>query len=134
MIDENLINTLYKDNSIRLKLILEPIPQKVKPIVIQQDVLDGYIIRYFVRQVNDINYIVEVDEQQYTKFKSNPRFIVTKFKWKIVGKKETVYLDVGVNIYGVEDMNRIEVANKDLTFGGLKRYISDYLEYWVAES
>ncbi len=50
-----------------------------------------------------------------------------------MGKKETYMLLTGANIYGVGDMNRIEVANADLVFGGLKNYISDYLEFWFSE-
>jgi hypothetical protein len=83
--------------------------------------------------VNDITLIVEIDKNQYENIKSNARFISVEMKWRIVGKKETKMFYTGANIYGVGDMNRIEVANLDVKFGGLKNYISDYLEFWFSE-
>lgn len=133
MIDVDLIKKLYKDKESELSDILDKTPVQRLPIVTQQDTKRGFLTRYFVRQVNDVNYVVEVDKNQYEDFKENPRFITTKLEWKIVGKKETIRYNTGVNSYGVEDINRITVADTDLTFGGLRKYISSYLEYWVAE-
>jgi len=94
----------------------------------------GYIMRYFIRPVNDKTVVMEIDKNQYENLKSNTRFITASVKWKIVGVKETRTLLTGITIYGIGDMNRIEVANVDLNFGGLKTYISDYLEFWFSES
>jgi hypothetical protein len=133
MIDQKILDSLYKSNEQQLKEFLEPIPQQISPIVTQKDVTNKYMIRYFVRQVNDQLYVVEVNKQQYESFKTNPRFITVKIKWKIIGKKETTVLSSGAKIYGVDDQNRIEVETADLTFGGLRSYITSYLEYWFSE-
>jgi predicted transcriptional regulator len=133
MIDMKLLQQLYKPRQKELMAILDTTPKQVMPVVIQSDARIGFIVRYFVRQVNDISFIVEVDRKQYDDFKENPRFIVTKLNWKIVGKKETVYLQNNTSIYGVEDQNKLIVSNADLTFGGLSSYITNYLEYWTAE-
>jgi hypothetical protein len=133
MIDEELLTKLYKDKESDLREILDKTPEPKKPFVVQKDAENGFVIRYFVRLVNDKDFVVEVDQTQYQDFKANPRFIATQLKWKIIGKKETYKLNTGVNVYGVADQNRIAVSNTDLTFGGLSRYISDYLEFWIAE-
>lgn len=134
MIDKDLLEKLYKNKQQELTKILDPTPQPVLPIITQKDTEVGYLTRYFVRSVNDITYVVEIDKKQYQTFKNNPRFVTTSIKWKIVGKKETTKLSSGVNLHGVEDLNRITVANADLTFGGLHKYITNYLEYWVMEN
>jgi predicted transcriptional regulator len=133
MIDMKLLQQLYKPRQKELMAILDTTPKQVMPVVIQSDARIGFIVRYFVRQVNDISFIVEVDRKQYDDFKVKPRFIVTKLNWKIVGKKETVYLQNNTSIYGVEDQNKLIVSNADLTFGGLSSYITNYLEYWTTE-
>jgi hypothetical protein len=133
MIDTDLIQKLYKSDEQRLTRILDETPTQSLPIVTQTDAKNGFITRYFARQVTDKGFIVEVDNSQYEELKENPRFVTVKIKWKIVGKKQNMTLLNGVTIYGVEDTNRVVVSEADLTFGGLLKYITSYLEYWFAE-
>lgn len=131
MIDTDLLNTL--NNATRIESILENTPQYVKPTITQINADNGFLVRYFVRQTNDVTFIVEVDSNQYSRFKKNPRFITTEVRWKIIGKLDTIKLRSGANLYGVKDVNRIAVADADLTFGGLRNYITDYGEFWLRE-
>lgn len=131
MIDRNLLDKL--SNAKQITKILENTPQQFKPIVTQADSERGFLTRYFVRQTNDKTFIVEVDKNQYSRFKENPRFITTQLEWKIVGKLDTIKLQTGANLYGIKDVNRITVADADLTFGGLRDYISNYEEFWLRE-
>lgn len=133
MIDNELLNKLYKNESEKLTSILESIPQQISPTVTQSDSDAGYIMRYFIRQANDTTFVTEIDKKQYERFKQNPRFTVVEVKWKIVGKLETIKYNTGVNLYGVKDQNRITVANADLTFGGLRNYITNYEQFWLRE-
>jgi hypothetical protein len=133
MIDTALLQKLYKTDEQRLTRILDEMPTQSLPIVTQTDAKNGFIIRYFVRQVTDKNFIVEVDNAQYEELIENPRFVTAKIKWQIVGKKQTLQKNNGIYVYGVEDINRIAVSEVDLTFGGLLKYITSYLEYWFAE-
>jgi hypothetical protein len=132
MIEETLLNLLA--NSQQISKTLESSPQPTKPIITQSDADRGFITRYFVRQTNDNTFILEVDSKQYTRFKENPRFITAEVKWKIVGKLDTIKYTNGANLYGIKDLNRIAVADADLTFGGLRNYIIDYAEYWLREN
>jgi len=133
MIDTDLLQKLYKSDEQRLTNTLDKMPSQVLPIVTQSDAKNKFIMRYFVRQVTDKDFIVEVDNSQYYELKENPRFVTTEIKWKIVGKKQNMTLLNGVTIFGVEDTNRVVVSEADLTFGGLLKYITSYLEYWFAE-
>lgn len=133
MIDTKLLNQLYQKNAERLSKILLSRPTPVRPIVTQTDAEKTFIYRYFVRSTNDVDFIVEVDKIQHQEFKKNPRFITAEVKWKIVGKQNNENLQNNIIVYGTTDLNRQAVANADLTFGGLRKYIQDYAEFWVAE-
>jgi hypothetical protein len=136
MINNSLINKLFKSDTDRnnWKYYLNQHPVSTRPVVTQNDARNGYLTRYFVRTINTKLDIAEVDEKQYETFVKNPRFVTTKLRWKIVGKKETTKTSSGVLNEGVIDINRQETANKDLTFGGLRSYIVDYGEFWFGES
>lgn len=133
MIDSKLLNQLYPDKEKNYTKILLEFPTAIAPVVTQSDAEQGYLTRYFVRAANDISLVVEIDKKQFESLKKNPRFVTTSIKWKIVGKKETEYRPSGVPVYGTMDSNRQIVANADLTFGGLRTYIQDYGQFWVAE-
>lgn len=133
MTDFELLQRLYPRDANEMRETMEILPSTVKPIVTLRDAENKYIIRYFVQMVTDPNFIVEVDKTQYEDLKSNPRFLTLQLKWKIVGKKESERKSSNVVIYGVGDINREAVLNADLTMKGLKRYITNYTEYWFAE-
>lgn len=133
MIDNKLLKKLYPDKEKQLTKLLLESATTVNPVVTQSDAEQGFLLRYFVRAANDVDFVVEIDKKQFESLKKNPRFLTTTVKWKIVGKKENDYRKDNVTVYGVIDINRQTVANADLTFGGLRKYIQDYAEYWVAE-
>jgi len=134
MIDTKLLEQLYPKKVNEYNKILQEAPVFVSPVVTQQDAENGFITRYFVKSANDSNFIVEIDIKQFTSLQNNPRFATTKLRWKIVGKKETFQLLSGPIVYGVADVNRQVVSNTDLTFGGLRKYIVDYEQFWVGET
>lgn len=134
MTDKKLFTKLYPKTAEKLIPKLEAMPEYVRPVVTLSDKDDKFITRYFVRVVNDVQMITEVDKKQYNEFKDNSRFITTELRWKIVGKKETIKQSNGIELFGTIDTNKIAVTNADLTFGGLRNYITNYSEYWVGES
>ena len=134
MTDKKLFTKLYPKTAEKLIPKLEAMPEYVRPVVTLSDKDNKFITRYFVRVVNDVQMITEVDKKQYNEFKDNSRFITTELRWKIVGKKETIKQSNGIELLGTIDTNKIAVTNADLTFGGLRNYITNYSEYWVGES
>lgn len=133
MIDNELLQKIYPQKANEYERIIDKMPTPSKVIITQQDVANKYVTRYFIRAVNDKTHIIEINKKEYTKFNINPRFICCELRWKIVGKKNTLTVSSGAMLYGVEDTNRITVSDVDLTFGGLRNYISDYLEHWFSE-
>ena len=134
MIDLTLLQTLYPTRTNQLSRLLQETPTPSIPVVTQGDAEQGFIDRYFVRTANNEGLVVEIDKKQYESFRKNPRFITTKLRWKIVGKKENTIIPAGAIVYGIADTNRNTVANADLTFGGLRKYIQDYAQFWVGET
>lgn len=134
MTDKKLFNKLYPMVADRLIPKLEMTPEYIRPVVTLADKDNKFLKRYFVRRVTDLSLIVEIDKKQYNEFKTNSRFITTEINWKIVGKKETIKQSNGIELFGTIDTNKIAVTNADLTFGGLRNYITNYSEFWVGES
>jgi hypothetical protein len=135
-IDETILQQLYSGTAQEKQFpkILTQAPYSVVPIITTTERDRGYLIRYFIRSVSDTSYILEIDKRQYELFKQNPRFVTTQVKWKIVGKTETTITEYGAKNLGVRDYNILQVSKADLTFGGLQRYIRNYLEYWISET
>lgn len=134
MIDTQILNERYPDRVRELSKLLQESPAHTIPTVTQNDARAGYIDRYFARLANETLAVVEIDKKQLQSLKNNPRFVTTTIRWKIVGKKENTYLPNNIIIYGIIDINKQTVANADLTFGGLRAYIGDYAQFWVAEN
>jgi hypothetical protein len=132
-IDTNFLRQLYANQSQEktFPTSLTAAPTSALPIITSVEVADGFVTRYFIRSVTDTSYILEIDKRQYELFKQNPRFVTTQVKWKIVGKTETTITEYGAKNLGVRDYNILQVSKADLTFGGLQRYIRNYLEYWL---
>ena len=135
MIDQSVLEMMYGNTAKRktVENLLKNTPSPVTPVITQSDVLRKYFTRYFVRPTSDKTRVMEIDESQYMQFKENPIYVTTQIKWKIVGKQESDTTPYGARIYGVKDTNIKTVSVADLTFGGLTRYIRDYLEFWFSE-
>lgn len=123
----------YAARSSKWLYMLGEFPAHSNPIVTKSDLTRGYITRYFVRPISEPDFTTEVDQDQYSKFIRNDRFICASVNWKIVGKKETTVDKDGIIKYGTIDFNKNLIKKADLTFGGLTRYIDNYEEFWVQE-
>jgi hypothetical protein len=61
------------------------------PNPIEDDYRKGYIERYFIQKANDTNsYIYEVGKRFYSDISTNPFYINTIVKWKIIGNDEEI--------------------------------------------
>jgi hypothetical protein len=134
MTDIRLFRKIYPQSADKLIPKMEVMPEYVKPVVTLSDKDDGFVMRYFVRPTVNVNLVVEVDKKQYSEFKNNSRFITIEIRWKIVGKLETIKQLNGIELFGTIDTNKIAVSNADLTFGGLRNYITNYSEFWLGET
>lgn len=134
-ISRDFLNQLYTQSTADDLLDkMSDTPTPYKPIVTQQDAEQGFLTRYFVRLVTDKESIMEVNLNEYSRLRENPRFVTAQVRWKIVGVKETTITTAGAKNLGVKDYNILETSKADLTFGGLQRYIRNYLDFWLAEN
>jgi hypothetical protein len=135
MTDRNLIDNLIKNNRNWLNITDSGLqsPTQYFPVITQDNLRDGYLFRYFSKIANQ-NSVVEINKYDYEQLKDNPRFVTAKIKWKIVGPIETTKTFSGATNYGIRELNRRAIEREDLTFGGLRGYIRDYIQYWVGES
>jgi hypothetical protein len=132
-INNDLLNKLYPNKSISQQRGMEASPSPVKLVVTNDDVDNKVVTRYFIKSANSNSQLMEIDAQQFAKFKTNNRFLTIKIDWKIVGNPKTNILPNGVVDLGVEDYNKEQVRKADITFGGLSTYIRDYLEFWYSD-
>lgn len=116
-IDKNIDVVIYK-NLTKFKKLEFAIEKKTKPT--EKDYKNGYMLRYFLRQVNNVqSKIIEVDKSQFTKFKNEDFYIKLEIKWKITGELQEI-IDTNLNI--------INIANK--TIAGIKNLLENkLLEY-----
>ena len=66
------------------------------PKLKESDYNKGFIIRYFVQKVNDLNSsIYEIKSSSYSSYNNNPYFIASNIRWRIKGPKKTIYDEDG---------------------------------------
>lgn len=93
-----------------------------KPNISQENIKNGFIFRYFIRQSNNINCnIVEIDKIQYEKFKNDYFYTKLILKWKITGNKQDIYDENLKTLYKSENIMK----------GILDKYKNNLLEYVI---
>jgi len=104
------------------------------------DVKNGYMMRYFIKQKNDITKpVIEIDEKQYKKVKAKDGANINGYlydklslRWKIKGPRKDQFTDRTkkvVRIYGVEDSNRRTVFAKNMKMPGLSDALRDLTQH-----
>jgi hypothetical protein len=89
------------------------------PTPTEDDYRRGYIERYFIQKANDENsYIYEVNKKFYSDIKSNPFYINTTVKWKIVGNDEEI-----------KDANFKSIKLASNIIKSISLYLPNYLQF-----
>lgn len=79
----------------------------------------GYITRYFLQKVNDVDSeIFEVSEFNFNRFSENSFFMVKKLNWRLIGPKEDIK---------ESNFKSIKLASKDMP--KLPLYLPNYLQF-----
>jgi len=101
-------------------------PVTVFRIILDDDYDNGYIERFFVQKRNNpINTIMEIDYDQYSNIGPDPGNINSLLynsifiRWKISKLNKDI----------MSTLNKIEVDTANVIFPGLKKYITNYLEF-----
>ncbi len=104
-------------------------PLTNKPKITQIDINNGYVTRYFVRNVST-KVVTEVDKKQYDTFKQNTLYETVDFPWVITGLANDVIATDGKIIYGTKHKNTVTTQFYDKKLPGLTRLLNNPLEYF----
>ena len=100
-----------------------------KPKVTQTDILNGYVSRYFVRNVST-KVVTEVDKKQYEAFKLNALHETLELQWNISGFANNIISTDNRIIYGTKHKNSVTIQFYEKRLPGLQRILRDPLEYF----
>ena len=104
-------------------------PQTNKPKIKQRDIDNGFVTRYFVRNVST-KMITEVDKVQYDKFKSNAFFETLELPWEFTGFANDTLATDNTIIYGTRHKNVVTTEFYNKRMPGLNRLLRNPLEYF----
>lgn len=106
------------------------------PIPTDSDYKKGYIMRSFIKKVNDIGFIIEISPEEYDNFQNGTvdydvsYYLTYQIMWKLTGPLNNVRLGQYETRAGIIDTNKrlVETANK--TFLGITDFIGgDYTKF-----
>jgi len=104
------------------------------------DIANGYMMRYFIKQKNDdTKSVIEIDKKQHKAVKKKDGKNINGFlyekcslRWKITGPRNDVYYDKdrkSIKSYGIEDTNRRTVYAKNKTMAGISSALRDLTQH-----
>lgn len=101
-------------------------PKLFFPIITKDDYDNGYIERFFVQKRNNpVNTVIEISYDEYTNIGTDPGNINSMawnnvfIRWKISKLTPDI----------LSTLNKMEVDIAEIVFPGLKKYLSNYLEF-----
>lgn len=103
----------------------------VQITITPQDISLGYIIRYFLKKVNESVYI-EISKAQFNSYQSNldtNMYQSASCKWYISGPKETVLTPIFKP--GVIELNTNSIMQLQKTLPGISEKLNNPLQYYT---
>jgi len=101
-----------------------------KPKITQTDINNGYVTRYFVRNVST-KVVTEIDKKQYEAFKNNVLYERIEFPWVITGLANDQLSTDNKIIYGTKHKNTVTTQFYNKRLPGLDRVLRNPLEYFI---
>ena len=135
---ENVKSTIAEKTGVSLKKVQanRRAPTPYFPIPTEFDYKKGYIMRSFVKKVNDLGFITEISDEEYDSFQNGTvdydvsYYLVYQIMWKLTGPLNSTRVGQYDVRAGIIDTNKrlVETANK--TFLGITDYIAgDYTKF-----
>lgn len=104
--------------------------------ITQQHIDQGYLIRYFIKKINETK-ILEIDESQYNKFTENlfdtNMYVATKIYWFVSGETADQTVN-GILEKGVVSKNLDQIKQGVSKVPGLSNLLADPLQYYTDTS
>lgn len=111
-------------------------PTPYFPFVIEADYKKGYLVRSFVKKVNDKGFVIEISSEEYANLKNGTvnydvsDYLSIQIFWKITGPLNTVRVSQYDIRNGIIDTNKRLVENANKTFLGITDFIGgDYTKF-----
>lgn len=104
-------------------------PYANTPKITQTDINNGYVTRYFVRNIST-KAITEVDKKQYDMFKTNVLYEKLDLRWGISGFANNKLAADNNIIYGTKHSNSVITQFYNKRLPGLNRLLSNPLQYF----
>jgi len=124
-------------NSIKIRAIGErgaPVPYF--PFATEADYKKGYLLRSFLKKVNDKGFVIEISNEEYANFSNGivdydvSDYLSLQILWKLTGPLNTVRLSQYDIRSGIIDTNKRLVENANKTFLGITDFIGgDYTKF-----
>lgn len=120
-------------NNLKLiKITSSETPRAYVPTISINDIQTGYITRFFIKKVNELN-IIEIDQQQYNDYSTIfdiRLYSVVKIKWFISGNLQDSF-ENNVMIPGILSKNSKEVVEANSIMPGLIDKLTNLQEYYI---
>lgn len=111
-------------------------PTPYFPIPNEFDYKKGYIMRSFVKKVNDLGFITEISDEEYDNFQNGTvdydvsYYLVYQIMWKLTGPLNSTRVGQYDVRAGIIDTNKRLVENANKTFLGITDFIGgDYSKF-----
>jgi hypothetical protein len=129
----NIVSAIENSKAIDLKKVsaLKGAPTPYFPIPTESDYVKGYILRSFIKKVNDLGFITEISPTEYANFQNGTvdydvsYYLTYQIRWKLTGplnSKRVGQYDVRA---GIIDTNKRLVETANNTFIGIKEFIGE---------
>ena len=106
------------------------------PFATESDYRKGYLIRSFIKKVNDRGFVIEISNEEYDNFSNGTvdydisDYLTFQILWKITGPLNTVRISQYDIRAGIIDTNKRLVESGNKTFLGILDFIgSDYTKF-----
>jgi hypothetical protein len=123
--------SIYDDIANIPKSLVFELIDPFAPSVTPKHIEDGFMTRYFVKQVNHANgEITEVDERTYGRLKSNNLYIAISLEWRISGTLDDQPAMRHSSNIGVLNANKLSVKNAEQEMKGMKYRLVNFTQFW----
>jgi hypothetical protein len=112
---------------------------EIFPKIDQEDIDNGFIVRYFAQQVNQRSGVIfEIDKSTFNRLQNNHVYRTISIEWRIKGALDDVLGPPHINTprrkyTGVLTANRLSLEMGDKQLPGLKYRILEYNQFWVGQ-
>jgi hypothetical protein len=111
-------------------------PTPYFPSASEADYKKGYLLRSFVKKVNDKGFVIEISNEEYDNFSNGTvdydvsDYLSLQILWKLTGPLNTVRISQYDIRSGIIDTNKRLVENANKTFLGITDFIGgDYTKF-----